>query len=121
MRPQATSGGSSYEDWFLKRLGVELRVAATSYGFATVAALLVGTEFVATMHAGLATQLQALWPLKLRPCPVEIPAMTQAMQWHRHRTQDPGLRWLRGVVSEAASQYADQAVRNLRGGRTLIG
>lgn len=103
MKPQATSGESSYEDWFVKRLGVQRRVVATSFGFATVPALLVGTEHVATMHASLAQLLQATWPLKLLPCPVDVPPMTQAMQWHRYRTPDPGLLWLRRTFLLAAA------------------
>ena len=106
MRPQSTGPASSYEDWFVRRLGVERRVAATSYGFATVAALLVGTDHVATMHASLARLLATTWPLVVRPCPVEIPPMTQAMQWHRARAQDSGLEWLRGVLRASADELA---------------
>jgi hypothetical protein len=28
--------------------------------------------------------------------------MEQAMQWHKFRTNDPGLTWLRGLMTEAA-------------------
>jgi DNA-binding transcriptional LysR family regulator len=93
MRPQSTTS-DSYEDWFVKRAGVRRRVVATSYGFATVPALLIGTPFVATMHRRLASLLAAVWPLALRPCPLDVPAMQQGAQWHRYRTHDPGLRWL---------------------------
>lgn len=102
MRPQATAG-DSFEEWFIKRLGVQRRVAATSYGFATVPALVVGTEWVATLHARLASQLCAMWPLRLLPCPLDIAPMQQSMQWHRYRSTDPGLRWLRGLLAEAAA------------------
>lgn len=103
MRPPATSEDSSFEDWFVKREGHQRRIAATSYGFATVPGLLVGTEWVATMHGRLAVLLGEVWPLALRPCPVTIPPMTQAMQWHSYRTQDPGLEWLRGLLQRAAA------------------
>lgn len=104
MRPRDSGPDRSYEDWFVSRQGVQRRVAATSYGFATVAALLAGTEHVATMHASLARLLCGLWPLVTRPCPVEIPPMQQALQWHQYRTQDPGLHWLRGLLRQAAAQ-----------------
>jgi len=104
MRPHATGPASSHEDWFVRRLGVSRRVVATSYGFATVAALITGTPHVATMHHSLAQRMARTWPLKVRPCPLDIPPMTQAMQWHRARTQDPGLDWLRGLMAAAAAQ-----------------
>lgn len=109
MRPQAAQRESSYEDWHLKQLGLRRHIAATSYGFAPVAALVVGTEFVATMHASLARTLASAWPLVVKPCPIPIPPMTQAAQWHRARTQDPGLGWLRGLLRQAAGDIQPPA------------
>lgn len=93
--------GDAFESWFVKQHGLARRVAATSHGFAPIAAMVVGTELVATVHARLARQLQAAWPIALRPPPVPITAMEQAMQWHQHRTQDPGLVWLRALFEQA--------------------
>jgi LysR family transcriptional regulator, nod-box dependent transcriptional activator len=103
MRPSASSQDTSFEDWFVRREGHLRRIAATSYGFATVPGLLVGTEWVATMHGRLASLLKEVWPLTLRACPVPIQPMTQAMQWHSYRTQDPGLEWLRQLLQRAAA------------------
>ena len=82
-------------------------MAATSYGFATVAALLVGTPHVATMHERLARQMARLHPLAIKPCPLEIPPMAQGMQWHQYRTQDPGITWLREQMREAARRLGE--------------
>lgn len=101
MKPIAL-GSDSFQEAFLKRSSISRHVAATSYGFATVAPLLIGTEYVATLHERLARILSKAWPLAIRPCPFEIPPMQQAMQWHKHRTQDPGLAWLRGQFRKAA-------------------
>lgn len=103
MRPAAAAADSSYEDWFVKRLGVQRRVAASSYGFATVPALVSGTEWVATLHRRLAAQVHPSWQLAVRPCPLPIEPMAQAMQWHKYRTQDPGLNWLRGAMHRAVA------------------
>jgi DNA-binding transcriptional LysR family regulator len=96
--------GDSFEMWFVKRYGVNRRVAVTTYGFTTLPALVVGTEFVATVHARLARKLQASWPLELRAPPIPITGMEQGMQWHKHRTQDPGLVWLRDLLKKAAER-----------------
>lgn len=103
MRPTADSA-DSYQDGFIKRMGVERRVAASSYGFATLPALLAGTPYVATLHARLARMLCRAWPLVMRPCPLQIPTMRQALQWHAYRTLDPGLVWLRDTLRAAASE-----------------
>lgn len=108
MRPPASSVESAYVDRFVLREGPQRRIAATSYGFATVAPLLVGTELVATMHAGLAQRLARAWPLAIRPCPIDVPPMVQAMQWHRHRVNDAGLDWLRALLRMAV-QMRDAA------------
>ncbi len=53
-------------------------------------------------------------PLKVREAPVELPKMTQVMQWHKYhthkyrtlkyRTQNPGLVWLRGLQHQAVKR-----------------
>lgn len=100
MRPQGGSG-SSFEDEFVTRHGMQRRVAVTSYGFTTLPALVVGTHFVATVHARLARQLQRTWPLELRTPPLPMGAMEQSLQWHKYRSLDPGLVWLRGLMAKA--------------------
>lgn len=94
----------SFEAWFLKRNGVERRVAVTSYGFASLPALVVGTEFVATVHRRLAQAFRSTWPIALRPPPVPVSPMEQAVQWHQYRTKDPGLVWLRGLLEQAVQR-----------------
>lgn len=99
MKP-ALSDGDSFEEWFVKRYGISRRVAVTTYGFAPLPALILGTEFVATVHKRLAQLLQA-WPLEIRQPPLPLPAMEQAVQWHKYRSQDPGLVWLRDLLRRA--------------------
>lgn len=100
MQPQG-SLGDSFEAWFVKRYGVTRRVAVTSYGFSALPAMVVGTDLVATVHARLARLLKDAWPIEIRPSPVPITAMEQGFQWHKYRTQDPGLVWLRGLLKRA--------------------
>jgi LysR family transcriptional regulator, nod-box dependent transcriptional activator len=107
MKP-ALSDGDSFEEWFVKRYGVSRRVAVMTYGFAPLPALVMGTELVATVHERLARSLQACWPLEIRQPPLPMPAMEQAVQWHKYRSQDPGLVWLRDLLRRAA-QRMDRA------------
>lgn len=96
--------GDSFETWFVKRYGVTRRVAVTSYGFSALPAMVVGTELIATVHTRLARALQPAWPIELRPPPLPITAMEQGLQWHKYRTQDPGLVWLRGLLRRAVAR-----------------
>jgi len=94
----------SFEGNFLRRFGVARRVSVTTYSFATLPGLVVGTEFVATVHARLARRMVKAWPLEIRPTPMAIDSMVQTLQWHKFRTKDPGLVWLRGLAAKAAAQ-----------------
>lgn len=96
--------GDSFEAWFVKRYGVTRRVAVTSYGFASLPALVVGTDLIATVHARLARVLSAAWPIEIRTPPLPITAMEQGVQWHKYRSQDPGLVWLRGLLRRAVAR-----------------
>ena len=105
---QPGSGRSdAFEGWFLKRYGITRRVAVLTYSFVTLPALLVGTDRIATVHERIARRLVGAWPLEIRPTPMKIDPMEQAMQWHKFRTNDPGLSWLRGLMVEAA-QHIDE-------------
>ena len=103
MVPAATNF-ESFESAFVRRYGVSRRVVATTFSFAAMPALIVGTEHVATLHERLARQLVAALPIEIRPAPLPIVPMQQTMQWHKYRTQDPGLVWLRGLLHTAAKR-----------------
>ncbi len=97
----------AFEGWFLKRYGVTRRVAVSTYSFVTVPAMIVGTEYIATVHARIAHRLVQAFPLEIRPTPMPFDRMEQSVQWHKFRTNDPGLVWLRGMLAEAARHMDD--------------
>lgn len=106
MRPPLADT-DSFEGWFLRRFGVTRRVAVTTYSFVALPGLVVGTEFVATVHARLARRMVQAWPLEIRPTPLHIEAMVQTLQWHKFRTKDPGLVWLRELAAQAARRIEE--------------
>jgi DNA-binding transcriptional LysR family regulator len=109
--------GDSFEAWFVKRYGITRRVAVTTYSFATLPALVQGGELVATVHARLARLFVGPWPLVVRTPPLPMEQMQQSVQWHKYRTQDPGLRWLRALLKRAVERM-DRAVLPVTAGRT---
>jgi hypothetical protein len=48
------------------------------------------------------------FPLEIRPTPVPFERMEQSVQWHKFRTNDPGLVWLRGMLAQAAPHIDDE-------------
>ena len=97
-----TTNASSLQDMLFKRHGLHRRIDVTSFSYATSPALVVGTERIATMHGRLAQQATRHLPIVVREVPVALAEMSQVMQWHRYRTRDPGIEWLRRVFLDAA-------------------
>jgi DNA-binding transcriptional LysR family regulator len=92
----------AFESWFVQRYGLSRRVEVTTYSFAALPFLVVGTERIATVHSMLARAIEPALPVTLLPLPLPMPPFEQAMQWHKHRSLDPGLLWLRGLMQQAA-------------------
>ncbi|BEP38605.1 LysR substrate-binding domain-containing protein (plasmid) [Variovorax sp. V59] len=101
MQP-AGGQADAFEGWFLRRFGVTRRIAVSTYSFVTLPAMLVGTEYVATVHARVARRLVQAFPLEIRQTPMQFDRMEQSVQWHKFRTSDPGLVWLRSLLADAA-------------------
>jgi LysR family nod box-dependent transcriptional activator len=102
----AQSEQPAFENWINQRYGVSRRIEVTTYSFTASAFLIIGTERIATMHARLARRLQPALPITLLPVPLTMPPMEQAMQWHKYRTLDPGLAWLRQLMVDATRLMA---------------
>jgi DNA-binding transcriptional LysR family regulator len=96
------------ESWFMQHNGIVRRAEVTTFSFVAAPFVVVGTECVATVQGRLARFAQRSQPLTLLPLPVPMPRMEQAMQWHKSRTHDAGLLWLRGLLGEAARRMDAQ-------------
>lgn len=101
---QPPGGAQSLETAFFRRHDVVRRTDVATYGFTTIPQLVVGTDRIATIHGRLARHAQRTLPIKIIELPFRLPKMKQAVQWHKYRSQDAGLIWLRGLIREAARQ-----------------
>jgi DNA-binding transcriptional LysR family regulator len=77
--------------------------------FTLVPELLVNTNRIATLPTRLAQRFASRFPLRVTPCPVDIPPFTEHMQWHKYQDLDPAIAWLRGLMHEVASEMNDGA------------
>ncbi|MGK5078747.1 LysR family transcriptional regulator [Janthinobacterium sp. HLX7-2] len=94
----------AFESWLLKRMGISRRVVVSTFSFVTLPMLVIGTELIATVHARVARHLVRTWPLEIRPMPIPFEKMQQSVQWHKFRSDDPELVWLRGLLAKAVIQ-----------------
>lgn len=101
MRP-AVIKKDFFETSFAQKYEIKRRLIATTFSFASLPALVIGSENIATIHSRLAKKMAQVWPLKILPLPFDIPPMKQCVQWHQYRNNDEGLIWLRNVLKEAA-------------------
>ena len=100
---QPPGNAQSLETVYFRRQDIIRRAEVTTYSFNTIPLLVIGTDRIATIHSRLARQAEQLLPIRIVDIPFRLPKMKQAMQWHKFRTQDAGLIWLRGVFREAAA------------------
>lgn len=92
----------SFADGVLDRLDRPRRIEITCGCFTLVPWLLSGTQRLAVLHERLALQVAERFPLVHAPMPFEFPVMREMIQFHRARTEDEGLRWLRAQLKQQA-------------------
>jgi LysR family nod box-dependent transcriptional activator len=78
------------------------RVAVQASTFLIVPYLLTGTTRIATVPERIAAELVRKHPLRILKPPVEIPGFTMCQGWHEIHRNDPGHRWLRDALINAA-------------------
>jgi len=86
---------------FMESTGIKRRVEVTTFSFLAAPYLVVGTDRIATVHRRLANEVKRGLPVTTLPMPLPMKHLAQSMQWHKYRTQDPGLLWLRGLLQQA--------------------
>jgi DNA-binding transcriptional LysR family regulator len=93
----------AYETMEMAKQGIHRRAEVTTFSFATAPRLVVETSRIATLHRRLAMYAAKELPVVIKPVPVKIAPMKQTMQWHKYRTTDPGLIWLRETLLQAVA------------------
>ncbi len=101
------NAAKAVETSFLAQSGVKRRIDVESFSFSTLTHLITGTNRIATVHARLAHLMKDRAELVCYPVPVALPPLRQMQQWHAYRETDPGIAWLRDVVSQAAASLPD--------------
>lgn len=95
--------GWSFDEVFLTRSGYKRRIQAVVPSFAMLMSQVVGTQLIATAMERYARFHAQLSSIRIFPSPIPIPPVETRIQWHSFHDNDPGIRWLRQVLQDAAA------------------
>ncbi|MDP9901105.1 LysR family transcriptional regulator [Variovorax ginsengisoli] len=102
---QDTQGSNPwFEQWYANQHGNARRVEVVAHGFLLMPRFIVGTQRIATIQTRLARQFVQTMPIRLLDPPFEPPRLTEVLQWHRVRNDDPGIQWIRHQILTVASE-----------------
>ena len=84
-------------------------------GFLGLVRIVATTDLIVTLPRHIGETLAKMGELRIFDCPVPIPKFTVKQHWHARYHQDPGNRWIRGVIATLFLQHtvrgANSAVR----------
>jgi DNA-binding transcriptional LysR family regulator len=94
----------SFEEWFITKFGHTRRIEIVTDSFNSLPQFILGTHRVATVHERLARLYAQYLPLRLLAPPIDIPVLTEGLQWHQYLETDPGHRWMRDFIRNCAGE-----------------
>lgn len=92
-----------FEQWYANQHGNARRVEVIAHSFLLMPRFIVGTQRIATIQTRLAKQFVQAMPVRLLEPPFETPRLTEFLQWHRVRDDDPGILWVRDQILAVAA------------------
>jgi LysR family nod box-dependent transcriptional activator len=90
----------TFEDWFLERYGQARKIELVTSSYASLPYFVAGTRRVATLHERHARLAAPMLGLKIVPSPVEIPPISEVIQWHSTNNGDEALAWVRDQLRQ---------------------
>lgn len=99
----ASDEGPGLVDRVLEKHGRTRRVLVRIPDYGGLGPLLAHTDLLATVPTRLAKRLAAPFHLKVHEPPVRVPGFDVCMAWHSRWDADPGARFLRECIRQAAS------------------
>jgi hypothetical protein len=100
----ATSGtGHTLLEETLITEHIDRKIGVTIPNFLGIGPILGALDYVATLPEQLARHLAQAGVAKVVEMPFDIPPYFIAQYWHERYTHDPGLRWLRSLMTELFS------------------
>ncbi|HWJ36023.1 MAG TPA: LysR substrate-binding domain-containing protein, partial [Steroidobacteraceae bacterium] len=108
----ADSRSQSLDGDALSALGLVRKIGVAVEQFTLIPEYIVGTDQIATVHAGLAHLFKDRFPIKLYPVPVKLPTISIITQWNHVRELDPGVRWFIAQLREVGKSLRNPPWRH---------
>jgi len=99
-----SAGATSGIDRALAELGHSREVSLRVSHFLNVPMLVANTDLVAALSRRVAEPFTRMLPLRLFDPPLRLRTSRVGMVWHDSLHDDPGHRWLRGVIAEVSAR-----------------
>jgi LysR family nod box-dependent transcriptional activator len=97
------------DETLLAQSGFRRRREITAPSFSLTPQLVVGTQRIATVQTRLAEVMAANWPIRILPCPIELPPIVETVQWHKYQERDPAILWFLDVLKSVAAKLTPRA------------
>jgi LysR family nod box-dependent transcriptional activator len=82
--------------------------------FSLTPQFVVGTQRIATVQTRLARTMAERWPIRVLPCPIDIPPIVETVQWHKYQERDPAILWFLDELKSVALEYTNSHVSQRR-------
>jgi LysR family transcriptional regulator, nod-box dependent transcriptional activator len=89
---------------FFRKHGISRQTEVWVSTFSRVPMFLSGTNRIGTLQTRLAQKASIQWPIRVLPCPMQIPPLIELLQWHKYQENDPVIAWARGLMRTVASE-----------------
>jgi DNA-binding transcriptional LysR family regulator len=83
----------------MARQSVQRRVVLELPGFLGLSGIVSATDLIATLPRRIGETLARMAGLRVMDCPLDVPRFSVKQHWHARYHNDPGNRWMRGVVA----------------------
>ncbi|MCF1445766.1 LysR substrate-binding domain-containing protein [Agrobacterium vitis] len=105
---QPPNGGETFAQRACDKLGLKIKVEASTFSFSSLPFLIRGSKRIAMVQRSLAECMLNLGGIRIMDPPFPLPPLLQCLQWHSYRTRDPALVWFRSQMHEAAARVRQE-------------
>ena len=84
---------------------IKRKVVLELPGFLGLVRIVATTDLIVTLPRHIGETLAKMGGLRVFACPIPVPTFTVKQHWHVRYHQDPGNRWLRGVIATLFLQH----------------
>jgi len=97
---QAEGRSQEIVEQYLKEQGIRRRELLHSPHFLSIPMVIAATDLVVTVPAAVGEVFARIADVAVLEPPYKMPTFDLKQHWHRSQHDDPGNRWLRGIVLE---------------------